>query len=67
VVKENQRGPHFVGIGFPEGMPQGLLELLAKEKIFVSIRGDSMRVSPHLFNDFEDIEKLFAVLEELLT
>jgi selenocysteine lyase/cysteine desulfurase len=48
-------------------MPQGLLELLAKEKIFVSIRGDSMRVSPHLFNDFEDIEKLFAVLEELLT
>ena len=67
VVKETQRGPHFVGIGFPEGMPQGLLDLLAKEKVFVSIRGDSMRVSPHLFNDFEDIEKLFAVLEELLT
>ena len=67
VADENHRGPHFVGIGFPEGMPQGLLELLAKEKVFVSIRGDSMRVSPHLFNDLQDIEKLFTVLEELLT
>jgi len=42
------------------------LESLSKEQVFVSIRGESMRVSPHLFNNLQDLEKLFAILKHQL-
>ena len=66
VATADQRGPHFLGVGFPEGVPGGLLESLSKEQVFVSIRGESMRVSPHLFNNLQDLEKLFAILKHQL-
>ncbi len=44
-------------------MPDGLGQKLAGEKIFVSVRGQSMRVTPHLYNTDEDIDRLFAALE----
>lgn len=28
----------------------------------MSIRGDSIRVAPHLYNDLNDIERLFEVV-----
>ena len=66
VAASDQRGPHFLGVGFPDGVPDGLLELLTKEQVFVSIRGESMRVSPHLFNNLQDLEKLFTILKHQL-
>jgi selenocysteine lyase/cysteine desulfurase len=30
--------------------------------VYVSVRGDSIRVSPHLYNTAADIERLFATL-----
>ena len=66
VAAADQRGPHFLGVGFPDGVPDGLLESLSKEQVFVSIRGESMRVSPHLFNNLQDLEKLFAILKHQL-
>ena len=66
VATEDQRGPHFLGVGFPDGVPDGLLESLSKEQVFVSIRGESMRVSPHLFNNLQDLEKLFTILKHQL-
>jgi selenocysteine lyase/cysteine desulfurase len=35
---------------------------LAERDIYVSSRGDRIRVAPHLFNNFEDIERLAAAL-----
>ena len=66
VAAADQRGPHFLGVSFPEGIPDGLLESLSKEQVFVSIRGESMRVSPHLFNNLQDLEKLFTILKHQL-
>ncbi|MBC7929007.1 MAG: aminotransferase, partial [Rubrivivax sp.] len=34
--------------------------------VFVPIRGAAIRAPPHLYNDAGDIEKLFAVLKELI-
>ena len=65
-VAAAQRGPHFLGVGFPDGVPDGLLESLSKEQVFVSIRGESMRVSPHLFNNLQDLKKLFTILKHQL-
>jgi selenocysteine lyase/cysteine desulfurase len=60
------RAGHFLGLRFPQGVPPGLPERLAAEQVYVSLRGDSLRVTPHLYNDAGDVEKLFSVLEALL-
>lgn len=57
-----QRAGHFLGLRFPGGLPQGLPEKLAAQNVFVSVRGDSLRVTPHLYNDEEDAERLIAAL-----
>ena len=36
---------------------------LAEQKIFVSARGSALRVSPHLYNDAGDVERLFKALD----
>lgn len=60
-----QRVGHFIGIRLPNGVPDKFGEHLAKEKIYVSIRGDAIRIAPHLYNDEREIEKLFKVLKKL--
>lgn len=56
------RGGHFLGLRFPGGVPETLLPALAREDIYVSVRGDSMRVTPHLYNSDNDIERLLEAL-----
>ena len=59
-----KRAAHMIGIRLPNGLPDQLSKRLASENIFVSIRGDSIRVAPHLYNDKADIDRLFEVLDE---
>ena len=54
---------HLLGIRFGEKMPPNLAESLAEQNIFVSIRGNSMRISPHLYNHEGDINRLLNVLK----
>jgi selenocysteine lyase/cysteine desulfurase len=60
------RAGHFLGIRFPSGVPRGLPERLAENQVHVSLRGDSLRVTPHLYNNEADVDRLFAVLAPLL-
>ena len=46
--------------------PKGIVEELAKKKIFVSARGEGMRVSASFFNNEEDIEIFIRELGALL-
>ncbi len=62
----DKRAPHIIGLKFPGGLPSNLLEALARRKVYVSIRGTSVRVTPHLYNVPRDVEKLFDALEEVL-
>ena len=43
-----------------------LLERLREEKIYLSQRGDSLRVSPHLYNDMAEVARLLESLARLL-
>ena len=61
-----KRAAHMIGIRLPNGLPDQLSKRLASENIFVSIRVDSIRVAPHLYNDKADIDRLFEVLDEIL-
>lgn len=59
---EHLRGPHLMGIRFPDGLPAGLAETLATLRIYVSVRGDSVRVSPHVYNTTADCDRLLDAL-----
>jgi selenocysteine lyase/cysteine desulfurase len=65
VAKREFRAPHMIGIRRPGGFSRDLPNLLAEEKVYVSVRGESVRVSPHLYNNDEEIERLFATLEKV--
>lgn len=56
------RAGHFLGLGFPGAVPDGLPKRLGAENVFVSVRGQSMRVTPHLFNNDANIDRLISVL-----
>jgi selenocysteine lyase/cysteine desulfurase len=58
----SRRAGHFAGLRFPGGIPHGLPEKLAAAKVYVSVRGSSLRVTPHLYNSDEDVARLLEVL-----
>ena len=60
------RAGHFLGLGFPGEIPVSLTERLAEKNVFVSVRGQSMRVTPHLYNDDKDIERLIFALASVV-
>ncbi len=64
-LHERQRAGHFLGLGFPRGIPPKLLESLAERGVYVSVRGDTVRVTPHLYNTDQDVDRLFNALETL--
>ncbi len=61
------RSKHLFGIEIPEFINiQNLKEKLFKEKIFVSFRGNYIRVSCHLYNTEDDFRKLTdCILSEI--
>jgi selenocysteine lyase/cysteine desulfurase len=60
------RAPHILSLAFPEGMPQGLIEGLATEGVYVAARLGRLRVSPHVFNDEADADRFVAALARRL-
>ncbi len=66
VADKAHRSPHLIGLDFKGGAQGGLRDSLAARNIFVSVRGHSIRVAAHVYNDQQDVEKLFSALEDLL-
>jgi selenocysteine lyase/cysteine desulfurase len=58
------RGGHMIGIRLRGGLPEGLGDRLSEAQVFVSRRGDSIRVAPHLHNTAADVDRLLTVLRE---
>ncbi len=60
---EDWRAGHILGIRTPEGMEMASLrEALERENVSASLRGSALRVSPHVYNDEEDVEALLRAL-----
>jgi selenocysteine lyase/cysteine desulfurase len=59
------RAPHYLCLRRKAGIPRELPEVLAREKVYVSVRGSSVRVTPHVYNSAEDLERLIACLRRI--
>src|SRR5215469_5373950 len=64
VLPAAERSPHMIGIRHPKAIPAALPQALRSANIYVSFRGDSIRIAPHLYNNLNDIERLFEVLRK---
>jgi selenocysteine lyase/cysteine desulfurase len=66
IEDENYRGGHLFGIRLPEGMNMDKVkDSFRKNKIYVSFRGNAIRVAPNVYNDEKDLQKLVSVLSRV--
>ncbi|HZQ69453.1 MAG TPA: aminotransferase class V-fold PLP-dependent enzyme [Terriglobales bacterium] len=63
---EKFRAPHYLCLRTRTQVPADLMERLQKGHIFISVRGSSLRITPHVYNSKAEIEKLLYVMEETL-
>ena len=65
-VPKERRARHMIGLNLGPDAPDDLAARLAAEGVFVSVRGESVRISPHLYNTELDVRRLFSALEKAL-
>lgn len=67
VAPEALRVGHMMGARPPTGInAKRLREALQKESVYVSVRNNSLRISPHLYNTNEDIEVFLNRVKHLI-
>ena len=62
---EPWRAPHYLALRRKAGDPGGTPRNARERKVFVSVRGSSIRVTPHVYNTVEDFERLIACLRRI--
>jgi selenocysteine lyase/cysteine desulfurase len=63
IEDEHFRGHHLIGIRLPQHMDlQQVKDTFARNKIYVSFRGNAIRVAPNVYNDEKDLKKLVKAL-----
>ena len=67
VEDREYRAGHLFGIRTPKGIDlDALRSTLAERRISVSVRGDAIRVAPHVYNGAQDAEALVRALEHVV-
>jgi selenocysteine lyase/cysteine desulfurase len=61
-IPKGRRVRHMVGLKLGTEAPDDLARRLTDHNVFVSVRGESVRVAPNLYNTEEDVERFFDVL-----
>jgi selenocysteine lyase/cysteine desulfurase len=64
-IPKEKRARHMIGLMLGPDAPEDLAARLTAHNVFVSVRGESVRVSPHLYNTGGDVDVLFEVLEQV--
>jgi selenocysteine lyase/cysteine desulfurase len=58
----DERGPHLLGLSLSRDSQARVADALAKRRCYAAIRGESLRVAPHLHTTDEDIDRLVNTL-----
>jgi selenocysteine lyase/cysteine desulfurase len=67
VLDPKVRAPHILCVSFPKGMPTDLPKRLAAENVHAAPRLGRLRISPHVYNDEQDVERFVEVFRRLTT
>ncbi|MFN3835097.1 MAG: aminotransferase class V-fold PLP-dependent enzyme [Glycocaulis sp.] len=59
------RAAHYLALGLPDTAPSDLLERFRAEGVHLSRRGNSLRISPHIYNHAADIARFERALKAI--
>ena len=64
IEEEKWRSPHLFGLYMPPGLELTALKAALDERqIYVSLRGQALRIAPNIYNDESDVGALIEALE----
>ena len=61
-----QRGPHMLGVRLPDAIRGAVVPGLAAADCFAAVRGEMLRLAPHLHVDDADLVRLADALARVL-
>lgn len=64
VLPAGRRVGHMLGLRLAGGIPAELPRRLEAAQVYVSVRGDAIRVAPHVYNGEDDAARFLSVLRE---
>jgi selenocysteine lyase/cysteine desulfurase len=65
VIDAKLRAPHILCVSFPNGMAPDLPKRLAAENVHAAPRLGRLRISPHVYNDEQDVERFVEVFRKV--
>ena len=65
VLDRKLRAPHLLCLHFPKGMPDDLPQKLAAENVHAAPRLGRLRISPHVYNDEQDVDRFVEVFKRV--
>jgi selenocysteine lyase/cysteine desulfurase len=65
VLDRALRAPQLLCLAFPRGMHDDLAQRLAAEKVYAAPRLGRLRISPHVYNDEEDVDRFVEVFRRV--
>lgn len=65
VLDRKLRAPHLLCLQFPKGMADDLPQKLAAENVHAAPRLGRLRISPHVYNDEEDVDRFVEVFKKV--
>jgi len=66
MLDEQVRAPHILSLSFPKGMPADLVPRLAAERVYAAPRLGRLRISPHVYNDEEDVDRFLEAFRKAM-
>jgi len=63
----DQRGPHMLGVRMPASVRARVVAELAAANCFAAVRGEMLRLAPHVHVDDADLEQLATALAAVLS
>jgi len=60
------RAGHYLGLIHDDGLPDRMVERMIQHNVYISVRGPSVRVTPHLYVTDEDVDRLMDALAKEL-
>jgi len=63
----DRRGPHMLGLRLPASVRSGIVARLAADNCFAALRGETLRIAPHLNVTDADVDRLVATLADAIS